>query len=129
MQKLICIVDDEIELAINLKVQLEAMRPEWTVKAFSNGIDALKVIHGEKVDFVLMDIAMPDMDGYELCWRIMDYDPKIGVMMMTGFGYDANHVLVRAKVDGLKEVIYKPFDIEELLERIDKLLSQDDQEK
>jgi DNA-binding response OmpR family regulator len=38
-------------------------------------------------------------------------------------------VLVRAKEDGLKEVIYKPFDIEELLERIDKLLSQDDQEK
>ena len=126
MQKLICIVDDEEDLAKNLKVELEALRPNWRVKTFSNGIDALKVIHSEEVALVLTDIAMPDMDGYELYWRIMEYKPQIAVMMMTGFGYDPNHVLVRAKVDGLKDVIYKPFEAEELLERIEKLLSKED---
>lgn len=126
MQKLICIVDDEEDLAKNLKVELEALRPNWRVKTFSNGIDALKVIHSKEVALVLTDIAMPDMDGYELYWRIMEYKPQIAVMMMTGFGYDPNHVLVRAKVDGLKDVIYKPFEAEELLERIEKLLSKED---
>jgi DNA-binding response OmpR family regulator len=71
-----------------------------------------------KTDLVVTDIAMPDMDGYELFWRIKDYDENIPVIMMTGFGYDPNHVLVRAKVDGLKDVLYKPFDTEVLVELI-----------
>lgn len=67
---------------------------------------------------------MPDMDGYELYGRVKDYDPNIPVIMMTGFGYDPNHVLVRAKVDGLKDVIFKPFDVDKLIALIDKKLSE-----
>jgi len=121
--KLICVVDDEEELVQNLKIELEAMRPEWTVHTFSNGMDALIEILNGEADLVLTDIAMPDMDGYELYWRIMDHDPTIPVIMMTGFGYDPNHVLVRAKVDGLKDVLYKPFDMDILAELIEKRLS------
>ena len=82
------------------------------------------MIMSGKVDLVLTDIAMPDMDGYELFWRVKDYDEKIPVIMMTGFGYDPNHVLVRAKVDGLKDVIFKPFDVEKLVALIDRKIQK-----
>ncbi len=118
-QYIICIVDDEEELGLNLKLEFSQMRPNWKVHTFSDGMKAMQEIIKGKVDLVLTDIAMPDMDGYELFWRIKDYDENIPVIMMTGFGYDPNHVLVRAKVDGLKDVLYKPFDIEKLAELID----------
>ncbi|MCB5265600.1 MAG: response regulator [Candidatus Cloacimonetes bacterium] len=123
MTKIICIVDDEEELVHNLKIEIQELRPEWEIHTFSDGLKALqKIMHGQ-VSLVLTDIAMPDMDGYELFWRVKDYDAKIPVIMMTGFGYDPNHVLVRAKVDGLKDVIFKPFDVEKLVAIMDRKLS------
>ena len=120
MTKVICIVDDEIELVKNLKIEIQALRPEWELHTFSDGLKALQMIMSGKVDLVLTDIAMPDIDGYDLFWRVKDYDEKIPVIMMTGFGYDPNHVLVRAKVDGLNDVIFKPFDVEKLVALIDR---------
>lgn len=120
---IICIVDDEEELVLNLKLELSDLRPDWKILTFSDGMKAMQEIVKGKVDLVLTDIAMPDMDGYELFWRIKDYDANIPVIMMTGFGYDPNHVLVRAKVDGLEDVLYKPFDTEKLVELIDKRLA------
>ena len=124
MTKVICIVDDEIELVKNLKIEIQGLRPEWELHTFSDGLKALQMIMSGKVDLVLTDIAMPDMDGYELFWRVKDYDEKIPVIMMTGFGYDPNHVLVRAKVDGLKDVIFKPFDVEKLVALIDRKIQK-----
>ncbi|HNQ44380.1 MAG TPA: response regulator [Candidatus Cloacimonadota bacterium] len=124
MTKVICIVDDEDELVANLKIEIQELRPKWEVHTFCDGLKALQMIMSGKVDLVLTDIAMPDMDGYELFWRVKDYDDKIPVIMMTGFGYDPNHVLVRAKVDGLKDVLFKPFDVEKLVELIDQKLLQ-----
>lgn len=122
MTKLICIVDDEEELVHNLKIEIQELRPEWVIHTFSDGLKALQVIMKGQVSLVLTDIAMPDMDGYELFWRVKDYDKTIPVIMMTGFGYDPNHVLVRAKVDGLKDVIFKPFDVEKLVAIMDSKL-------
>ncbi len=118
-KKIICIVDDEEELVENLKIELEAIRPDWKILTFSEGMKAIQEIVKGNVDLVVTDIAMPDMDGYELFWRIKDYDENIPVIMMTGFGYDPNHVLVRAKVDGLKDVLYKPFETEKLVDIIE----------
>ncbi|MEN6445745.1 MAG: response regulator [Candidatus Cloacimonas sp.] len=122
MKKVICIVDDEEELVENLKIELEHLKPEWNIITFNEGMQAIQEIVKGTVDIVVTDIAMPDMDGYELFWRIKDYDANIPVIMMTGFGYDPNHVLVRAKVDGLKDVLYKPFETEKLVELIESHL-------
>ncbi len=121
-KKIICIVDDEEDLVENLKIELEAIRPDWKIITFSEGMKAIQEIVKGNVDLVVTDIAMPDMDGYEFFWRTKDYNEKIPVIMMTGFGYDPNHVLVRAKVDGLKDVLYKPFETEKLVELIESHL-------
>ncbi|MCB5246903.1 MAG: response regulator [Candidatus Cloacimonetes bacterium] len=123
MPKIICIVDDEEALIVDLKLQLEALRPQWKVLGFDNGLDALKEIISGGIDLVLTDIAMPDMDGYELFWRIKDYNPDLPVIMMTGFGYDPNHVLVRAKSDGLQDILFKPFDTAKLVALIEQKLN------
>lgn len=122
MLKIICIVDDEESLVENFKAELEDLRPQWKILGFNNGLDALREIVTGSVDLVLTDIAMPDMDGYELYWRIKDHDASIPVIMMTGFGYDPNHVLVRAKSDGLQDVLFKPFGTDKLVELIDRKL-------
>jgi DNA-binding NtrC family response regulator len=124
MMTTICLVDDEEELISNLKIELESLRPDWRILAYSNGMDALRQIIQGRVNLLVTDLAMPDMDGYELYWRVKDHDPSIPVIMMTGFGYDPNHVLVRAKSDGLKDVLYKPFDTERLIELINRKLTE-----
>jgi len=123
MVKLICIVDDEEDLIDNLSFELKELRPDWTIKTFSSGLDAIREIMKGHVDFVVTDIAMPDMDGYELYWRIKDYDENLPVLMMTGFGYDPNHVLVRSKQDGLKDILFKPFETNKLVDMIEIRLS------
>ncbi len=122
MVRVICIVDDEEELVTNLKIEINALRPEWEVLGFHSGLDAIREVMTGRVDLVITDIAMPDMDGYELYWRVKDYNTEIPVIMMTGFGYDPNHVLVRAKVDGLQDILYKPFEVERLVDLVEKRL-------
>jgi FixJ family two-component response regulator len=122
MVKLICIVDDEEDLIENLKLDIKDLRPDWVVKSYTSGLEAIKEIMKGQVSLVVTDIAMPDMDGYELYWRIKDYDEQLPVIMMTGFGYDPNHVLVRSKQDGLKDVLLKPFETSKLVDLIEKRL-------
>ena len=124
MPKVICIVDDEEELVQNLKQDLTLLKPEWDIITFPDGMKAMQEIIKGHVDLVVTDIAMPDMDGYELFWRVKDYDDSIPVIMMTGFGYDPNHVLVRARVDGLKDVLFKPFETAKLVELIETRLQK-----
>jgi DNA-binding response OmpR family regulator len=122
MVKIICIVDDEEELTENLSCEIKALRPDWEILTFQSGLNAIKEIMKGKIDLVVTDIAMPDMDGYELFWRIKDYDSNLPVIMMTGFGYDPNHVLVRSRQEGLQDILYKPFDPEKLVALIESRL-------
>ncbi|HNU54847.1 MAG TPA: response regulator [Candidatus Syntrophosphaera sp.] len=122
MPKRICIVDDEESIIAGLKQELETLRPAWKVVGFNSGLNAIREIISGGIDLVITDIAMPDMDGYELFWRIKDHDPSLPVIMMTGFGYDPNHVLVRAKTDGLQDILFKPFDIDKLIALIESKL-------
>jgi len=126
MERFICIVDDEEEVVENLKYELKELRPDWKVKSFTSGLEALQEILQGGIEIVVTDIAMPDMDGYELFWRIQDHDNSLPVIMMTGFGYDPGHVLVRSKKDGLKQVLYKPFEVEALIAAIETRLNGKD---
>lgn len=122
MVSIICIVDDEQDMLENLSLEMKELRPEWIIKTFQSGLEALKEIMKGQISVVVTDIAMPDMDGYELYWRIKDYDEKLPVIMITGFGYDPNHVLVRSKQDGLQDILYKPFETEKLVNLIESRL-------
>jgi DNA-binding response OmpR family regulator len=116
----ILIVDDERDTLDYLKWELE--KHNFRIMTVDNGFDAIQKLREEKIDLILTDIAMPDMDGYELYSQIRNFDDKVPIIMMTGFGYDPDHVLVKAKRNGLHDIIFKPFEIRELLDKINTAL-------
>lgn len=114
----IVIVDDEPELTENLKEEILELTDEFEIKCFNYGYDALNEVFRGDINLVVSDIAMPDMDGYELFNRVKDYNKDLPIIMMTGFGYDPNHVLVNIKKFGRVEILLKPFDTEKLISKM-----------
>jgi CheY-like chemotaxis protein len=99
------------------------------VETAHNGEEALLMIRTAEVseapyDVVLVEIRLPDMTGYECFCRIQETDPRLPVILMTGFGYDAGHNIVKARQRGLKSVLYKPFRVEQLLNEVEKNLRE-----
>ncbi len=74
-------------------------------------------------DLILSDIRMPDHNGYEIFAAAQRTCPKAPVILMTGFGYDPHHSIVRASQEGLQSVLFKPFQVERLLEEVRKALT------
>ena len=63
----VLIVDDTVE---NLDILTEVLKDEYNIKVAINGAMALKVAEKTLPDIILLDIMMPDMDGYEVCLRL-----------------------------------------------------------
>lgn len=75
-----------------------------------------------KFDLVISDIRMPDRNGYEVFASARRVDASLPVILMTGFGYDPHHSIVRASQEGLQCVLFKPFQAERLIEEVRKAL-------
>lgn len=69
-------------------------------------------------DLVISDIQMPDRNGYEVFSAAQKTHDAVPVILMTGFGYDPHHSIVRASQEGLQSVLFKPFEIEMLMEQV-----------
>jgi CheY-like chemotaxis protein len=80
-------------------------------------------------DLVVSDIQMPDRNGYEVFHTARRHFPAVRVILMTGFGYDPHHSIVRASQEGLSGVLFKPFEIELLMQQVRKALDPSPVEK
>ncbi len=80
-----------------------------------NGQEAIDAIGRTSFDLVLSDIRMPLKSGYDVFAAAKEANSSTPVILMTGFGYDPNHSIVRARRDGLAAVLFKPFKVEQLL--------------
>lgn len=84
------VVDDIPKLGLALKDKIEAA-PEFDVKFVAlNGTEAISYLNQERVDCILMDINMPEMDGIEATQQIMDKWPGSKVIMCTVFSDEQN---------------------------------------
>ena len=112
----IIIVDD---VPANLKILGNILKFEgYKVRPVPNGIMALKVAAMEKPDLILLDIMMPDMDGFEVCRRLKE-DPKlkdIPVIFISALN-DTRDVVKALKSGGV-DFITKPFQAEEVIARV-----------
>ena len=88
------------------------------VETASDGIEAVALIEARPYDLVIADIKMPNKNGYEVFATARDRDPNRPVILITGFGYDPNHSIVRARREGLAAVLFKPFKVDQLLEEV-----------
>jgi len=84
----------------------------------NDGEAAVALIEKQPFDLVLSDIKMPRRSGYEVFAAAKDANPKTPVILTTGFGYDPNHSIVRARREGLAAVLFKPFKVDQLLGEI-----------
>lgn len=112
----------------NVRVAAHALleRYHCSVETAHDGDETLSMVRNITVlggyDLVLADIRLPDMSGFELMQKLADCVESLPLVLMTGFGYDPGHSIVKARQAGLKEVLYKPFRLDQLLETIERVL-------
>jgi len=121
-KRVVCI-EDEPEM-IDL-VRLILGRKGFTVIGANGGVEGFDTVRREKPDLVLLDLMMPDMDGWEV-YQQMKADPElkdIPVVVVTAKAQSIDKVLGLhiAKVD---DYITKPFGPQELLESVEKILGR-----
>ncbi|KCZ72124.1 response regulator with CheY-like receiver domain and winged-helix DNA-binding domain [Candidatus Methanoperedens nitroreducens] len=116
----ILIVDDEKDVVVPLKMSLEA--DNYSVIEAYAGYGAIEKARSEIPDLIILDLMLPDMDGYEVCNRLRE-DPLtelIPIIMLTGKDDISN------KIEGLErgadDYITKPFNLSELKARIRTVL-------
>lgn len=123
--KLVVCIEDEQEM-IDL-VQLILGRRGFEVEGANGGLEGLEKVQQKKPDLVLLDLMMPDMDGWEVYQRMKSDEElrEIPVIVVTAKAQSIDKVLGLhiAKVD---DYITKPFGPQELLESVEKILGQAD---
>jgi CheY-like chemotaxis protein len=96
------------------------------VVACDNGAQAIAQLESDETEFdlVVSDIKMPDKTGYDVFAAARKRNANLPVILMTGFGYDPNHCIVRASQEGLQAVLFKPFKVDQFLDEVRKALQQ-----
>lgn len=88
-----------------------------------DGQEAVAMIHAQHFDLVVSDIKMPYKDGYEVFAAVKEANIHCPVILITGFGYDPDHLIVRASREGLAGVLFKPFKVEQLVDAVHQALA------
>jgi DNA-binding response OmpR family regulator len=113
----ILIVEDEPNAVKLLQVNLQA-RGYQTITA-SHGSDALKLLNQHHVDLVLLDLKLPDMDGFEVCRKLRASSPTVRIIILSANGEGPAQTM--ALQAGADDYLAKPFGIEELLGRVKRI--------
>jgi len=112
----ILVVDDNLE---NLKVVSNLLRErKYKIALAQDGLSALKVLEENKIDLILLDVMMPDMDGFEVCKVLQENPDKkdIPVIFLTAKN-DTDDIVKGFQLGGV-DYITKPFNREELIARV-----------
>jgi two-component system NtrC family sensor kinase len=117
----VLVVDDEAGVVLLCERLLK--RAGYKVKAFTNPEDALSLLEKDPVDLLLVDIRMPQMDGFEVIAKARNRQPDLAVVVMTGYGTVETAIeTLQRGADGL---ILKPFeDATELVKSVEFALAE-----
>jgi len=117
----ILVVDD---VARNLNMIEAILAPHgYKVLLAHNGLEAVETARNEKPDLILLDIFMPDMDGFTACSKIKSDESTrmIPVIIVTAVAHEQNKEFTREL--GADGFLAKPFMVQDLLDTIDRYLS------
>jgi DNA-binding NtrC family response regulator len=117
------IVDDDPDIITTFKIAL--VSNGYIVDSYTNPLEVVSKFKANTYDFVLLDIIMPIMDGFELFEEIKKIDPNVKVCFMTA--YDVNYqslIEIFGSPDIEGTYFKKPVEIEELIKYIDKELKK-----
>ena len=119
----VLLIEDEEHLreAIRLNLELEG----YAVSTANDGKAGLDTFSEKRFDIIVLDIMMPEIDGYQVCQTIRLNDSEIPILILSAKGNSSDRV--KGLKLGADDYLAKPFNLEELLLRITKLLKRSDQ--
>jgi PAS domain S-box-containing protein len=101
----VLVLDDDISVVTSLADVLRAER--CVVHTATRPSAAFGILRNMKVEAVISDVVMPEMDGYEFYLRVKEEMPDLPVILMTAYYYDKDHVIKRSRLRGLVGAIFK----------------------
>jgi CheY-like chemotaxis protein len=115
-------VDDELDVVLIVKTALQSAGYE--VETANNGPDALALAKSTLPDLILLDVMMPGMTGFEVLRKLKESEEtaRIPVIMLTGVSERAK--IVEAIGSGTSYYIIKPFDFDDLMDKVSKALAE-----
>ena len=120
MKKRILLVEDEKHLAETIKLNLEV--EEYHPIVVHDGASAITAFKEQRFDLVILDIMIPNIDGIAVCENIRLHDSNIPIMFLSAKSSAEDRILGLKK--GGDDYLTKPFNLEELMLRIRKLLER-----
>ena len=101
----ILVLDDDIDVVNSLADLLTVER--CVVHTANLPSAAFDILHSVKVDAVISDVVMPEMDGYDFYLKVKAEMPSLPVILMTAYYYDKDHILKRSRLRGLEGALFK----------------------
>ncbi|MGA2501727.1 MAG: response regulator [Tepidisphaeraceae bacterium] len=123
----VLLVDEDASVRSAAHALLE--RYGCTVETAPNGAQAVFMVRNMMpqggYDAIIADIRLPDMTGYEFMLKLKEIidGETLPLILMTGFGYDPGHSIVKARQAGLQAVLYKPFRLDQLLSTVEQVVT------
>ena len=118
MRHTILVVDDDRPIRTLCRLALE--ESGYLVTEATNGKNALAAIEQTDFDLIVLDLAMPDMDGFEFLKAVRAKSPKLGILVISGFL--GGTMLAAAKLFGAAATLAKPFSPDTLILVVDEVL-------
>ncbi len=101
----VLVLDDDVTVVTSLGDVLRAER--CIVHTATRPSAALGILRNMKVDAVISDVVMPEMDGYEFYLQVKEEIPNLPVILMTAYYYDKDHIIKRSRLRGVEGAIFK----------------------
>ena len=120
MTKRVLVVDDEPNIVMSLEFLMR--RAGFEVQVARNGREAIAALEGPPPDLMLLDVMMPEFDGYEVCERVRAREEwrATKIIMLTARGRDAERE--RGLKVGADAYVTKPFSTRDLVEQAKRML-------
>jgi DNA-binding response OmpR family regulator len=122
MQSKILIVDDNSELLTVLRLGFK--EAGFTVRTADNGADALKKVRSFAPDLILLDLVLPEMDGFAICETLKknSVTTSIPIVVLTGLSSQLSRFA--GLESGADEYLTKPFNFDEVLTKVNRVLER-----
>ena len=115
--------DDEVRAAAHCLLERQGCIVE-TARDGNEAVSMVKAADASAYDAIIADIRLPDMSGYDLLIRLQEILTAVPMILMTGFGYDPGHSIVKARQAGVDLVLFKPFRLDQLLETVERCVTR-----
>lgn len=121
--KKVLVIDDKIDNLISIKALLNIYLPECTILTAQSGMEGIAIAKKEEPDTILLDIIMPEMDGYEVCQNLKEDEitNNIPVILLTAIKTDSKSRLKGLELGG-DAFLSKPIEAEELSAQVNVML-------